>query len=119
MACWWTPCPTGIRQRSRHHRGRRSSVRACPPEHDEPRSHAVMVKVDDVDAHHERARQDGAVILSAPTDYPYGERQYSVEDLAGHRWTFTQAIADLAPEEWGGTSTAALTGGGQPHSEPL
>jgi hypothetical protein len=37
-------------------------------------------------------------------DFPYGERQYSVEDLAGHRWTFTQAIADLAPEDWGGTS---------------
>jgi uncharacterized glyoxalase superfamily protein PhnB len=70
-----------------------------------------MVKVDDVDAHHERARQHGAVTLSSPTDYPYGERQYSAEDLAGHRWTFTQAIADLAPEDWGGTSTAALTGG--------
>ena len=70
------------------------------------RSHAVMVKVDDVDAHHHHARQRGARILSAPTDYPYGERQYSVEDLAGHHWTFTQAIADLAPEDWGGTSTA-------------
>jgi uncharacterized glyoxalase superfamily protein PhnB len=68
-----------------------------------PHSHAVMVKVDDVDAHHDRARHHGAVILSPPTDYSYGERQYSVEDLAGHRWTFTQAIADLAPEDWGGT----------------
>jgi uncharacterized glyoxalase superfamily protein PhnB len=73
------------------------------PTKGEPRSHAVMVKVADVDAHHERARRHGAVILSPPTDYPYGERQYSVEDLAGHRWTFTQAIADLAPEDWGGT----------------
>jgi hypothetical protein len=36
--------------------------------------------------------------------YPYGERQYTAEDLAGHRWTFTQAIADVAPEDWGGTS---------------
>jgi uncharacterized glyoxalase superfamily protein PhnB len=69
-----------------------------------PRSHAVMVKVEDVDAHHEHAQERGARILSAPTDYAYGERQYSVEDLAGHRWTFTQAIADLAPEDWGGTS---------------
>jgi uncharacterized glyoxalase superfamily protein PhnB len=84
-----------------------------------PHSHAVMVSVDDVDAHHERARRHGAVILSPPTEYPYGERQYSVEDLAGHRWTFTQAIADLAPEDWGGTSTAALTGGGQQPSEQL
>lgn len=75
------------------------------PKRDGLHSHAVMVKVDDVDAHHERARQQGAVIVSPPTDYPYGERQYSAEDLAGHRWTFTQAIADLAPEDWGGTST--------------
>jgi uncharacterized glyoxalase superfamily protein PhnB len=70
------------------------------------RSHAVMVKVDDVDAHHARAQRQGAHIISAPADYPYGERKYSVEDLAGHHWTFTQAIADLAPEDWGGTSIA-------------
>jgi uncharacterized glyoxalase superfamily protein PhnB len=69
-----------------------------------PRSHSVMVKVEDVDAHHDRVKERGARILSGPTDFPYGERQYSVEDLAGHRWTFTQALADLAPEDWGGTS---------------
>lgn len=69
-----------------------------------PHSHAVMVKVEDVDAHHDHARARDARILSAPTDFPYGERQYSVEDLAGHRWTFTQTIADVAPEDWGGTS---------------
>ena len=41
-------------------------------------------------------------------------------DLGGHRWTFTQAIADLAPENWGGTSAPALTDGGGDHlSEPL
>jgi uncharacterized glyoxalase superfamily protein PhnB len=81
------------------------------PQRDVPQSHAVMVKVDDVDAHHERAQRRGAVVLSPPTDYPYGERQYSATDLAGHRWTFTQAIADLAPEDWGGTSAAAPTAG--------
>jgi uncharacterized glyoxalase superfamily protein PhnB len=79
------------------------------PTRDQPQTHAVQVKVDDVDAHHARALQQGAVVLSPPTDYSYGERQYSVQDLAGHRWTFTQAIADLAPEDWGGTSAAALT----------
>jgi uncharacterized glyoxalase superfamily protein PhnB len=72
------------------------------------RSHSVMVKVDDVDAHHERARQRGARIVSPPTDHAYGERQYSVEDLAGHHWTFTQTLADLAPEDWGGTSAASV-----------
>jgi hypothetical protein len=25
-----------------------------------------------------------------------------VEDLAGHRWQFTQTMRDVAPEEWGG-----------------
>jgi uncharacterized glyoxalase superfamily protein PhnB len=67
-------------------------------------SGSIMVRVDDVDAHHARARERGARVLGSPTDFPYGERQYSVEDLAGYRWTFSQSIADVAPEEWGGTS---------------
>ncbi len=65
---------------------------------------SVMVRIDDVDGHHERARGRGARILQPPADYPYGERQYTVEDLAGHVWTFSQSIADVAPEVWGGTS---------------
>jgi len=31
------------------------------------------------------------------------------EDLAGHRRTFSQTIADVAPEDWGGTSRSNLT----------
>jgi uncharacterized glyoxalase superfamily protein PhnB len=34
---------------------------------------------------------------------PFGERLYSVEDVGGHRWTFSQSIADIAPEDWGAT----------------
>ena len=41
-----------------------------------------------------------------PTDFPYGERQYTAEDPSGHRWTFSQTLADVAPEEWGGISVA-------------
>jgi uncharacterized glyoxalase superfamily protein PhnB len=74
------------------------------PTADGARSCSVMVKVDDVQAHHDHARRRGAVILGPPADYSYGERQYSAQDLAGHRWTFTEARADLAPEDWGGTS---------------
>jgi len=66
-------------------------------------SHSVMVRVENVDRHHERARQHGARVLLSPADYPYGERQYSVEDFAGHRWTFSQSVADVHPAEWGGT----------------
>lgn len=69
-----------------------------------PVSQSVMVRVEDLDLHHDRARERGARVVHSPTDYPYGERQYEVEDLAGHRWTFSQTIADVAPEDWGGTA---------------
>ena len=63
---------------------------------------SVHVRVEDADQHHEQAAAAGAVILSPPTDYPYGERQYTAEDIGGHRWTFSQSIADVDPTEWGG-----------------
>jgi uncharacterized glyoxalase superfamily protein PhnB len=68
-----------------------------------PGSSTVLVRVEDADAHHERAAQAGATILNPPTDYPYGERQYSAEDPGGHRWTFSQSIADVDPTSWGAT----------------
>jgi uncharacterized glyoxalase superfamily protein PhnB len=64
-------------------------------------SHSVHVQVDDVDHHHNQAREHGARILHPPADHIYGERQYTVEDLGGHLWTFSQSIADVDPEEWG------------------
>lgn len=69
--------------------------------------HEIMVRVDDLDSHYERAQAHGARTLQPPTDFPYGERQYSVEDPSGHVWTFSQTIADIAPEEWGGTLVAS------------
>jgi len=69
-------------------------------------AHLVMVRVLDANDHHERARQQGARILAPPTDHPYGERQYNAQDFAGHHWTFTQSVADVAPEQWGGTSVS-------------
>jgi uncharacterized glyoxalase superfamily protein PhnB len=72
-----------------------------PPRPDEV-THSTMVRVDDARAHCERAREHGARILMEPTDFEYGERQYVVEDLAGHRWTFSETLEDVAPETWGG-----------------
>jgi uncharacterized glyoxalase superfamily protein PhnB len=66
-------------------------------------THSVMVRVPDVDAHCERARSHGARIVMEPTEFPFGERQYTAEDHAGHQWTFTQTVVDRHPEEWGGT----------------
>jgi len=68
-----------------------------------PRTHSVHVHVDDVDAHHAQAVRSGAHVHHPPTDYPFGERQYTAEDPGGHRWTFSQSIADVDPADWGGT----------------
>ena len=64
----------------------------------------VLVRVEDVNRHCESIKQRGVRIVRPPTDYPFGERQYTVEDFAGHTWTFSQSIADVSPETWGGTS---------------
>ena len=73
-----------------------------------PGPQSLLVRVDNADAHYDRARQRGAKILEPPKDFPYGERQYVAEDLGGHHWGFSESIADLAPEEWGGTSGPAI-----------
>jgi uncharacterized glyoxalase superfamily protein PhnB len=63
---------------------------------------SVLVRVADVDAHARRAEAAGARIVHSPADHSYGERQYTAEDVAGHRWTFSQSIADVDPADWGG-----------------
>ena len=70
-------------------------------------THVLKVRVPDVDAHLQRARANGAGVLQEPTEYEYGERECTVEDLGGHRWQFTQTLRDVAPEEWGGHSVEA------------
>ena len=69
-------------------------------------THSVVVRVEDAKAHCERARQHGARIVMEPTDFEYGERQYTAEDLAGHRWTFSETLADVDPADWGGELAA-------------
>lgn len=65
-------------------------------------THSVLVRVEDARLHCERARAHGAKILEEPTDHVYGERQYTVEDPWGHRWTFSQTLADVDRADWGG-----------------
>jgi uncharacterized glyoxalase superfamily protein PhnB len=74
-----------------------------PPREGETTS-SVLVRVEDAAAHCAHARENGALIVEEPRDQPYGERQYSATDPWGHRWTFSQTLADVAPEEWGGES---------------
>jgi len=49
----------------------------------------VLVYVDDIAAHFERARSAGATILSELETTEDGGR-YRAEDLEGHRWMFVQ-----------------------------
>jgi MerR family transcriptional regulator, thiopeptide resistance regulator len=69
------------------------------PEHElaSPRTMSVasgglVVHVDNVDAHFERARAAGAKIEREPTDQEYGQREYGVRDLEGHRWWFATPL---------------------------
>ena len=67
-------------------------------------THSVIVRVEDVRAHYERALAHGARVLMEPTDLDYGERQHTAADPAGHQWTFSETLADVTPEQWGGES---------------
>jgi PhnB protein len=49
----------------------------------------VLVYIDDVRAHFERAQESGATILSDVEESENGTR-YRVEDIEGHRWMFMQ-----------------------------
>ncbi len=73
-------------------------------ERKEPGTSYILMHVDNVDRYYERARQFGARIINPPADYPFGERQCTVEDIGGHHWTFSQTIADVDPKSWGGIS---------------
>lgn len=78
--------------RTRHATGQSQAARAAD---------SILVRNEDVDGHCEHARQFGARIVREPKSTEFGERQYTAEDLEGNQWTFSQSIADVAPEEWG------------------
>lgn len=48
----------------------------------------VYLVVEDVDAHHERAKQAGAEIITSPEDTSFGTRLYRARDLEGYEWSF-------------------------------
>jgi uncharacterized glyoxalase superfamily protein PhnB len=49
----------------------------------------VLVYVDDIEAHFERAKRTGAKILSEIETNEH-QRQYRAEDVEGHRWMFAE-----------------------------
>jgi uncharacterized glyoxalase superfamily protein PhnB len=63
---------------------------------------SVLLRVEDVDAAWARALGHGARPVHEPQTHPYGERQATLEDFAGHIWTLTQTVEDVDPTTWGG-----------------
>jgi uncharacterized glyoxalase superfamily protein PhnB len=95
------PAPDGSIHHAQVAVGKGSVVLTSGPAPDPRPPVSLFVPVEDVDAHCERARRFGARILNPPRTCEFGERQYSAEDLAGYRWTFSQSVADVNPEDWG------------------
>lgn len=52
----------------------------------------TAVMVEDVDAHHSRAVDEGAEILYPPINQPYGYREYSARDPEGGLWSFMKPL---------------------------
>jgi uncharacterized glyoxalase superfamily protein PhnB len=106
IAAAWLSQAFGFKERLRigNHRFQLSfgGASVVAIERKEPGISSILVHVDDVDSHHARAKESGARIINPPADYPFGERQYTAEDIGGHRWTFSQTMADVDPAIWGG-----------------
>lgn len=82
---------------SEHHRS--------PASIDGKNTQSVHIQADgDVDAHCERARKAGAVIIMEPETQFYGERTYRAKDPEGHIWTVSQTVKEMSPEEWDAAS---------------
>ena len=58
-----------------------------PPDEKAVRT-SIYVVIDDVDAHAERARANGAEIMREPNDTDYGSREYGARDPEGNTWHF-------------------------------
>jgi len=52
----------------------------------------LFCEIEDADAHCNRAKAAGAVVIAEPEDQPYGHRSYRAMDLEGHRWIFGAPI---------------------------
>lgn len=64
------------------------TVQAPQAGRDGPVSQSAYVIVEDVDAHCDRARAAGAMIVLEPADQDYGGRLYICEDPEGNLWNF-------------------------------
>lgn len=59
----------------------------------------LMIHVENADESMARATGAGATVLRPLADQFYGERSGQIADPFGHRWTISQHIEDVTPEE--------------------
>ena len=57
------------------------------------------ISTDDCDNSYERAMEAGATSLNKPKDEFWGSRAAMIRGPFGYRWSFSQQIEDLSPEE--------------------
>ncbi|MDR5760028.1 VOC family protein [Caballeronia sp. LZ035] len=66
--------------------------------------HLQLAEGEDVDAHCERARAAGALVVAEPETQFYGERTYRAKDPEGHIWTIGVLVKRMTPKEWDAAS---------------
>jgi PhnB protein len=71
-----------------------------------------FIYVEDVDATVAKAVDLGAVLVRAPEDQFYGDRDGYVIDPFGHGWVIASHVEDVSPEEMG-RRMAAMFGGAE------
>jgi predicted enzyme related to lactoylglutathione lyase/uncharacterized glyoxalase superfamily protein PhnB len=69
---------------------------------------SLTVFVGNVESHFATAKAEGARIVEELHETVYGELQYGVEDLAGHRWLFSRHARNLDPADWGAVVAEAI-----------
>ncbi len=80
------------------------SYRKSPAQLGGSNTQNMMVYVDDVEAHCQRARDAGATIVTEPETHDYGEdywadRGYECVDGGGHHWWFFQRLRNPEPKQ--------------------
>jgi PhnB protein len=62
----------------------------------------------DIDGAFQRAVDAGAEVLTPPTDYFWGHRTANIKDPFGYRWSLTQEVEQVSPEEINRRATEAF-----------
>ena len=62
--------------------------------------HVQLGRDENIDAHCERARAAGAVVIAEPETQFYGDRTYRAKDPEGHIWTFGVTVEEKTAAEW-------------------